>query len=112
MELKRTHYYLLRVFYQRLARYGLVRLRDIPTAFCGAPADVSRALAELGTWGLIDPARLRLTLAGLAVAVATGARSGVLARRIKPDTMHLRRIDRPRSTAGYRGACGANLLPV
>ncbi len=41
---------------------------------------LNRALDELAQRGLLDLARLRLTLAGLAVAVAHGARSRAKAR--------------------------------
>jgi hypothetical protein len=41
---------------------------------------LNRALDELGQRGLLDLPRLRLTLAGLAVAVAYGARSRAKAR--------------------------------
>jgi DNA-binding IclR family transcriptional regulator len=38
-------------------------------------AELNRALDELGRLGLVDPRRLRLTLPGLALAAAFGARS-------------------------------------
>jgi hypothetical protein len=45
-------------------------------------AELNAALAELEQRGLIDAQRLRLTLPGLAVAVATGARATRKARSV------------------------------
>ena len=47
-----------------------------------ARAELHAALDELACRGLIDAQRLRLTLAGLAVAVASGARARTRARSV------------------------------
>ena len=44
-------------------------------------AELKRALAELARFGLLDAQRLRLTMSGLALAVAFGARPKTKARR-------------------------------
>jgi len=44
-------------------------------------AELNRALAELARCGLLDAQRLRLTMSGLALAVALGARPKSRARR-------------------------------
>ena len=44
--------------------------------------DLNQAIAELGRLGLLDAQRLRLTFPGLAVAVASGARSAAKPRAI------------------------------
>ena len=45
-------------------------------------ADLNQAIAELGRHGLLDPQRLRLTFPGLALAVASGARTQTKPRTV------------------------------
>jgi len=49
-------------------------------------ADLNQAIAELGRQGLLDPQRLRLTFPGLALAVASGARTQTKPRAVAVKT--------------------------
>jgi len=69
------------VFAQSAAQAALNRPRLERGA--GLPrAELNAALAELAQRGLIDAQRLRLTLPGLAVAVASGTRATTRARSV------------------------------
>jgi hypothetical protein len=65
-----------------LTRPGLERRSGLSSG------EVGVALADLARLGLLDPQRLRLTLPGLALAVAIGARSKASTRR--PTARHAR----------------------
>ncbi|HKO47587.1 MAG TPA: hypothetical protein VJV79_07685 [Polyangiaceae bacterium] len=59
-----------------LTRPRLQRRLDVSTAA------LNQVIGELGHWGLLDPQRLRLTFPGLALAVASGARSSAKPRAL------------------------------
>lgn len=76
MKLERRHRHVLRFIFEHLARSGRVNPVALRAAFRGSQGELARVLAELDALALVDATRLRLTLAGLAVAVATRARRG------------------------------------
>ena len=74
-----------------LTRPRLERRLNVSTA------ELSQAIAELTGLGLLDAQRLRLTLPGLAVAVASGARS-----RVKPRVRAVKSAPPARSERAVR----------
>ena len=69
-----------------------------------APSELNPALDELTRLGLIDSQRLRLTLSGLAVAVASGAPSTAKPRVVQPRTRKLIAVQAPVSLFSQREA--------
>jgi len=58
-------------------------------------AELHAALDELARRGLVDAQRLRLTLAGLAVAVASGARATTRARSVARKAQRKQAVSAP-----------------
>ena len=67
-----------------------------------ASSELNPALDELTHLGLIDAQRLRLTLSGLAVAVASGARSSAKPRVVHTKTARLVAVQSPVSLFSQR----------
>jgi hypothetical protein len=67
-------------------------------------AELNAALAELDQRGLLDAQRLRLTLAGLAVAVAAGARATTRARSVARKARRKETVNAPIALFSQREA--------
>jgi len=61
---------LLKLLFVRRQNDEIIDFMDLCTGTRARPYSVLRALSALGSAGLVDPHRLRLTLSGLAVATA------------------------------------------
>lgn len=59
------------------------------------PSELNAALAELWTLGLVDAQRLRLTLPGLAIAVACGAQGMAKPRPVATKSREMKVAEAP-----------------